>query len=119
MFAAVCKREGFTYEPSDSVYWMRGKSTKNDVIYGTTAYLVREQLALLSDEMGSKPTLLVMGADFRSRSGGFSNLTIKKIPNTALAKCEWGHIDYSLRTENLPMAKKPEKKQGKLFEEEI
>jgi adenine-specific DNA-methyltransferase len=55
---------------------------------------------------------------FRSRSGGFSNLTVKKIPNTVLAKCEWGHDDYSLQIENLPMAKKPIKKQGELFDEE-
>ena len=55
---------------------------------------------------------------FRSRAGGFPNLTIKKIPNTVLTKCEWGHDDYSLQIENLPMAKKTVKKQIDLFEEE-
>jgi adenine-specific DNA-methyltransferase len=116
--AAVCKLEGFTYEPSDSVYWIHGKSTENDFIYVTTAHLTHEQLALLSDEVGNKRTLLVMCTAFRSRAGGFPNLTVKKIPNTVLAKCEWGHDDYSLQIENLPMAKKPEKKQKELFEEE-
>lgn len=114
---AVCKLEGFTYEPSDSVYWMHGKSTENDFIYVTTVHLTHEQLALLSEEVGNGRTLLVMCTAFRSRSGGFPNLTIKKIPNTVLAKCEWGQDDYSLRIENLPMAKKPEKEQGELFEE--
>jgi adenine-specific DNA-methyltransferase len=115
---AVCKLEGFTYEPSESVYWIHGKSTENDFIYVTTAHLTHEQLTLLSEEVGSRRTLLVMCTAFRSRSGGFPNLTIKKIPNTVLAKCEWGHDDYSLQIENLPMAKKPEKKQRELFEEE-
>jgi adenine-specific DNA-methyltransferase len=55
---------------------------------------------------------------FRSRAGGFPNLTVKKIPNAVLAKCEWGHDDYSLQIENLPMAEKLEKKQGELFEED-
>jgi adenine-specific DNA-methyltransferase len=55
---------------------------------------------------------------FRSRSGSFPNLTIKKIPNTVLAKCEWGQDDYSLQIENLPLAKKPVKTQGELLEEE-
>jgi adenine-specific DNA-methyltransferase len=114
----VCKLEGFAYEPSDSVYWIHGKSTENDFIYVTTAHLTGEQLALLSEEVGNSRTLLVMCAAFRSRSGGFPNLTIKKIPNTVLAKCEWGKDDYSLQIENLPMAKKPEKKQGELFGEE-
>jgi adenine-specific DNA-methyltransferase len=116
--AAVCKLEGFTYEPSDSVYWMHGRSTESDFIYVTTAHLTHEQLTLLSDEVGNKRTLLVMCTAFRSRSGGFPNLTIKKIPNTVLAKCEWGHDDYSLQIENLPMAEKPQKKQPLLFDEE-
>jgi adenine-specific DNA-methyltransferase len=116
--AAVCKLEGFTYDPSDTVYWMHGKSTESDFIYITTAHLTHEQLALLSDEVGSSRTLLVMCTAFRSRAGGFPNLTIKKIPNTVLAKCEWGHDDYSLQIENLPMAKKMGKVQMDLFEGE-
>jgi adenine-specific DNA-methyltransferase len=31
-------------------------------------------------------------------------LTVKKIPKAALARCEWGHDDYSWRVENLPKA---------------
>jgi adenine-specific DNA-methyltransferase len=97
---------------------MHGKSTENDFIYVTTAHLTHEQLALLSDEVGSSRTLLVMCTAFRSRAGGFFNLTIKKIPNTVLAKCEWGQDDYSLQIENLPIAKKTGKIQMDLFEEE-
>ena len=115
---AVCKLEGFTYDPSDSIYWKHGKSTENDFIYITTAHLTHEQLALLSDEVGTNRTLLVMCTAFRSRASGFPNLTIKKIPNTVLTKCEWGHDDYSLQIENLPMAKNTAKKQIDLFEEE-
>jgi adenine-specific DNA-methyltransferase len=29
---------------------------------------------------------------------------VKKIPKAVLARCEWGHDDYSLRVENLPKA---------------
>ena len=31
--AAVCKLEGFTYDPSYTIYWMHGKSTESDFIY--------------------------------------------------------------------------------------
>jgi len=113
---AVCKLEGFTYAPSDTVYWIHGHSTESDFIYVTTAHLTHERLTLLSEEVGKGRTLLVMCTAFRSRAGGFHNLTIKKIPNTVLAKCEWSHDDYSLQIENLPMVKKP--RQQDLFGEE-
>lgn len=115
---AVCKLEGFTYEPSDSTYWMHGKSTETDFIYVTTQNLSRDQLALLSDEVGSSRTLLVMCTAFRAKADDFPNLTIKKIPNTVLSKCEWGHDDYSLQVENLPSAPKPENHQMGLFDGE-
>ena len=38
----------------------------------------------------------------------WTNLTLKKIPKMVLARCEWGHDDYSLNVANLPMAQ-PEK----------
>jgi adenine-specific DNA-methyltransferase len=115
---AVCKLEGFTYAPSDSIYWIHGTSTENDYIYVTTAQLTHDQLALLSDEVGNNRTLLVMCTAFRSRAGGFPNLTVKKIPASVLSKCEWGHDDYSLQIENLPMREKVKKPQPDLFEEE-
>jgi adenine-specific DNA-methyltransferase len=115
---AVCKLEGFIYEPSDSLYWMHGKSTETDFIYVTTQNLSHDQLALLSDEVGNSRTLLVMCCAFRAKADDFPNLNIKKIPNTVLTKCEWGHDDYSLQVENLPSAPKPVKAQPDLFDGE-
>ena len=94
------------------------KSIENNFIYVTTQNLSREQLSLLSDEMGSHRTLLVMCAAFRGKAADFSNLTIKKIPNTVLSKCEWGHDDYSLQVETLPRTPNPPKDQWRLFEED-
>lgn len=115
---AICKLEGFTYSPSDSIYWIHGKSTETDFIYVTTQNLSRDQLALLSDEVGSDRTLLVMCSAFRAKADSFPNLTIKKIPNTVLSKCEWSHDDYSLQVENLPSAPRPYVEQPSLFGEE-
>ncbi len=105
---AMCKLEGFIYAPSDTVYWQHGHSTEADFIYVTTQILTRDQLQKLSDEVGDSRTLLIMCGAFRAKSlDGFPNLTIKKIPKAVLAKCEWGHDDYSLEIQNLPM-KSPE-----------
>ncbi len=100
---ALCKLEGFSYAPSDSVYWQHGHSTERDFIYVTTANLTHEQLQQLSDEVGPERTLLVLCTAFRGR-GEYPNLTVKKIPKQVLSRCEWWHDDYSLRVENLPEA---------------
>ena len=105
---AMCKLEGFIYAPSDTVYWQHGHSTEADFIYVTTQILTRDQLQNLSDEVGDSRSLLIMCGAFRAKSlDRFPNLTIKKIPKAVLAKCEWGHDDYSLEIQNLP-TKSPE-----------
>lgn len=104
---AACKLEGFTYAPSDTVYWQHGHSTERDFIYVTTQHLTADQLARLSDEVGPDRTLLILCAAFRISKGAtehYSNLTVKKIPKQVLSRCEWGHDDYSLKVENLPKA---------------
>jgi len=98
---AVCKLEGFTYAPSDAVYWRHGHSTERDFIYVTTANLSHDQLLQLSDEVGDRSLLVVCSA-FRGRKEGYPNLTVKKIPKAVLSRCEWGKDDYSLKVENLP-----------------
>lgn len=101
---AVCKLEGFTYAPSDSIYWQQGHSTERDFLYTTTANLSHEQLQQLSDDVGPDRSLLVVCSAFRGRKEGYSNLTVKKIPKAVLHRCEWGKDDYSLKVENLPKA---------------
>jgi adenine-specific DNA-methyltransferase len=101
---ALCKIEGFTYSPSDTFYWQHGYSTERDFIYVTTQNLSHEQLSQLADEVGQERTLLVLCSAFRGKVDIFPSLTIKKIPQQILSCCEWGHDDYSLKTENLPKA---------------
>lgn len=108
---ALCKLEGFTYAPSDTLYWQHGYSTESDFIYVTTQSLTAEQLQALNDDVGSERSLLVLCSAFKGHADRFPNLTIKKIPRAVLSKCEWGHDDYSLNVENLPMAAREEEKQ--------
>ncbi len=114
---ALCKLEGFTYSPSDTLYWQQGRSTERDYLYVTTAHLNHDQLQQLNDEVGPERNLLVLCTAFRGRSDQYPNLTVRKIPKQVLSRCEWGHDDYSLRVENLPKAP-PKKGQQGLFEED-
>ena len=118
---ALCKLEGFTYAPSETCFWQQGHSSERDFIYVTTQNLSAEQLQALSDEVGGSAlspspspggrggSLLVCCSAFHGvtadrASERWPNLTLKKIPKMVLARCEWGHDDYSLNVANLPMA---------------
>ena len=107
---ALAKLEGFTYAPSETRWWQHGHSSERDFLFVTTQNLSADQLQALSDEVGSEQSLLVCCAAFRGvtaaqASQRWPNLTLKKIPKMVLARCEWGHDDYSLNVANLPMAK--------------
>ncbi len=115
---ALCKLEGFTYAPSDSIYWQHGYSTERDFLYITTQNLSRDQLQELSDEVGPERSLLVLCSAFRGKTDQFPNLTVKKIPKQVEMRCEWGHDDYSLKIENLPKAPPKPGQQRLLFGEE-
>jgi adenine-specific DNA-methyltransferase len=115
---ALCKLEGFTYAPSDFVYWQQGRSSEQDFLYVTTAQLNHDQLQQLSDEVGQDRTLLVLCTAFRGRADRYPNLTVKKIPKQVLSRCEWGHDDYSLQVDNLPKAPPKMGQQGLFGEEE-
>lgn len=104
---ALCKLEGFSYAPSETVYWQHGRSTERDFLYVTTQSLNPEQLQALNDEVGSERSLLVLCLAFRGPAERYPNLTVKKIPKQVLHRCEWGHDDYSLKVENLPQAPPP------------
>lgn len=101
---ALCKLEGFTYAPSDTIFWQHGHSTETDFIYVTTQSLTSEQLQDLNDQVGPERSLLVLCSSFKGDADRFASLTVKKIPRAVLSKCEWGHDDYSLNVQNLPMA---------------
>ncbi|MGQ2978112.1 MAG: site-specific DNA-methyltransferase [Polaromonas sp.] len=113
--AAMCKLEGFSYAPSEVLWWQHGHSSERDFIYVTTQTLSGEQLAALNDEVGADPnsprSLLVCCGAYRGVTAAqaaerWPNLTIKKIPKMVKDRCEWGHDDYSLNVANLPMAQK-------------
>ena len=106
---ALAKLEGFTYMPSENLWWQHGYSSENDFIYVTTQSLSVEQLQVLSDEVGAGRSLLICCSAWRGITADqaaerFPNLSLKKIPKMILKRCEWGHDDYSLNVANLPMA---------------
>lgn len=92
---AMCKLMGFSYAPSQSLFWQHGHSTETDFIYVTTGSLSHDQLRVISEEVGNERSLLICCKAFMADVSAFPNLTLKKIPKTVLHKCHWDHDDYS------------------------
>lgn len=101
--AAMAKQEGFTYAPSTDVYWKQGYSSESDFIYTTTQFMTVEGLASIAEQMAEGESLLVCCTAFQSEcKRAFENITIKKIPQLLLGRCEFAHDDYSLNIIDMP-----------------
>lgn len=114
---AVAKLEGFRYAPSEERWWQQGQSTERDFIYVTTQTLTKAQLDQLSEEVGPERSLLVCCGAFKGKASQYPNLTLKKIPQAVLSKCEWGRDDYSLEIRDLPEAPRVNPDQAEIFAE--
>lgn len=104
---ALCKLEGFRYEPHAEVFWQHGHSTERDFIYVTTQTLNATQLEWISEQVGPNRSLLILCNAWLGNASSWDSLTLKKIPNAVLGRCEFGHDDYSLQIAALPAAEGP------------
>ncbi|WP_429651151.1 site-specific DNA-methyltransferase [Aeribacillus pallidus] len=111
---AMCKHEGFTYNPDPEVFWKQGQSTENDFIYTTTQLVTQQMVEGIVEQMKENETLLICCKAFNVNVDDFPQVTIKKIPQAILNKCEFGRDDYSLKINELPMKEK-EPEQLELF----
>lgn len=102
--AAMAKHEGFRYSPDEEVYWKQGQSTEKDFIYTTTQFVNVELLDRIHEEMKPDESLLITCKAFQEAcERRHANITVKKIPNMLLGRCEFGKEDYSLNIVNLPL----------------
>ena len=107
--AAMAKQEGFTFAPSAEHYWKQGYSHESDYIYTTTQFMTVEGLAAIADQMKDGETLLVCCTAFQKECRtAFANITIKKIPQMLLGRCEFNKDDYSLNIVELPVVENDE-----------
>lgn len=101
--AAMAKQEGFNYQPHESTYWKQGKSSEQDFIFTTTQFLTVEALDRVADEMQEDENLLICCKSFQQEClGKYKNITIKKIPQMLLGRCEFDKDDYSLNIIDMP-----------------
>ncbi len=95
--AAMCKHEGFGFSPNEEVYWKHGGSTETDFIFVTTAFMTVEQMNKIHSEMLDGESLLICAKSFAPEcEKKYTNITLKKIPQMILGRCEFGKENYDL-----------------------
>ncbi len=102
--AAMAKHEGFRYSPDPEIYWKQGRSTEKSHIFTTTQFVTVEFLDKIHEEMKPEESLLICCKSFsKACETRYPEITIRKIPNMLLGRCEFGREDYSLNIINIPV----------------
>lgn len=102
--AAVALHEGFRYQPDGGLFWKQSVGNENSYLFVTTRHLNSTYLDSIKDTMEDGEYLIIA---CRSFDGGlekaYSNITIKKIPQMLLNRCEFGKTDYNLNIVHPPV----------------
>ncbi|RGJ40627.1 site-specific DNA-methyltransferase [Eubacterium sp. TM06-47] len=102
--AAMALHEGFTYQPDEKLFWKQSVGNESSYLFVTTRHLNSTFLDSIKDTMEENEYLIVA---CRSYDAGldkaYSNITIKKIPQMLLERCEFDKSDYSLNIVHPPV----------------
>ena len=102
--SAVALHEGFTYQPDETEFWKQSYGSENSYLFVTTRYLSSAFLSAIYSNMKENEYLIVACRSFeRGIENIYSNITIKKIPQMLLNRCEYGKENYNLNIINPPM----------------
>lgn len=103
LVAAVTKVNGYFYAPDPEIFWKQGYSQDNSFIYVTTQYLTAAMLDSLAKEVDAFESLLICAPAFDvGLNKRYDNITVKKIPQSVLDKCEYGVDNYNLNIVEVP-----------------
>lgn len=95
--ATVALHEGFTYQPDDSLFWKQSKGNEDSFLYVTTKHITGQYIDSIRDTMTDHEYLIIACRSYdRGIEKTYKNITIKKIPQMLLSKCEFGKENYDL-----------------------
>lgn len=94
---AMAKQEGYRFSPDEENIYKQGYSTEKDFIFTTTQFLSIELLDKIYSKLKTDESLLICATHFEEGTGGrYDNITVKKIPQMLLNRCEFGKLEYNL-----------------------
>lgn len=101
---AVALHEGFTYEPDSEKFWKQSHGSENSYLFVTTRHLSETFLESIAGGMNDGEHLVIACCSYdRGIEKMNPHITVKKIPQMLLDKCEFDKSDYNLNIINPPV----------------
>ena len=102
--SAVALHEGFNYEPDSEIFWKQSKGNESSFLFVTTRHLNGAYLDSIKSTMEDGEFLIIACKSFEAGLDKlYPNITIKKIPQMLLSRCEFGKDNYNLNIVNPPI----------------
>lgn len=102
--AAMALHEGFRYQPDKDLFWKQSVGNEKSYLFVTTRHLTGAFLDSIRDTMQEDEYLIIACRSFDAGLDKLhSTITIKKIPQMLLNRCEFGKTDYALNIVHPPV----------------
>ena len=102
--AAMALHEGFTYQPDGTNFWKQAVGNEKSYLFTTTKHLTAAYMDSIKSTMAEDEYLVIACRSFDAGLDKSSDhITIKKIPQMLLDRCEFGKADYALNIVHPPM----------------
>lgn len=102
--AAVALHEGFTFAPDREVFWKQAKGNESSYLFVTTRHINGSYLDAIKSTMQDGEYLIIACKSYEAGAEKlYPNITIKKIPQMLLNRCEFGHDNYNLNIVHPPV----------------
>ena len=102
--AAMALHEGFSYKPDSSLFWKQSVGNENSYLFVTTRHLNSAFLDSIRDTMQDGEYLIIACRSYdMGLEKAYDTVSIKKIPQMLLERCEFGKTDYALNIVHPPV----------------
>ena len=102
--AAVALHEGFDYKPSSEIFWKQSRANESSYLFVTTRHLNEAYLEAIHSTMQDDEYLVIACKSYdKDIEKKYKNISIKKIPQMLLSKCEFDRDNYNLNIINPPV----------------
>lgn len=102
--AGVALHEGFTYHPDSNLFWKQSVGNENSYLFVTTRHLNSQYLDAIKSGMEEDEYLIIACCSYdKGIDRAYDHITIKKIPQMLLERCEFGKTNYNLNIVHPPV----------------
>ena len=102
--AGVALHEGFTYQPDNNLFWKQSVGNEKSYLFVTTRHLTSAYLDSIKNDMEEDEYLIIACCSYdRGLDRDYEHITVKKIPQMLLERCEFGKTDYNLNIIHPPV----------------